>query len=193
MKTTTDKQNEKRKAILEASLKLFGEKCFQDTSTASISQEANVGTGTLFCYFDSKEDLVNELYLECKEEFGAFAAEGVWEHPSFKLRLRHIFDRQLQWYAENPQKIKFMVQFSSSPLITKVTRERAMLRMNAIHDVIKKAVETGEMTLDSQELVSYSISAYFHQVGLYLLEKAENKNLKKLQDEAFNLIWKGVN
>lgn len=190
---TTDKQNEKRKAILEASLKLFGKKCFQDTSTASISQEANVGTGTLFCYFDSKEDLVNELYLECKEEFGAYVSEGVWEHPTFKLRLRHIFDKQVQWYTENPQKIKFMIQYSSSPLITKVTRERAMLRMNAVNDIVKKAVETGELTVHSLELVSYSISAYFHQLGLYLLEKAEGKNLKKLQEEAFNLIWKGMN
>ncbi|HLP22332.1 MAG TPA: TetR/AcrR family transcriptional regulator [Chitinophagales bacterium] len=188
----SEKQSEKRRAILDASLKLFCEKCFQDTSTASISQEANVGTGTLFCYFDSKEELVNELYLECKSEFAEYIETGVWEHPTFKLQLKHIFDRTVQWYIDNPRKIKFMLQYSSSGLITKVTKERAMLRMNAVNDVVKKAMETGEATVQSLEMVCYAISAYFHQVGLYISEK-DTKSIKKLQDEAFSLIWKGLN
>ena len=59
-----EKNVDKRKAILDACLSLFCESCFQETSTASISQKAGVATGTLFLYFENKEELVNELYLE---------------------------------------------------------------------------------------------------------------------------------
>lgn len=39
---------DKRTAITEATLKLFTERGFQGTSTAQISKDAGVATGTLF-------------------------------------------------------------------------------------------------------------------------------------------------
>lgn len=188
-----DKQSEKRKAILEASLNLFCEKCYQDTSTASISQAANVGTGTLFCYFDSKEDLVNELYLQSKEEFAAYMEDGVWANLTFKTQLKHILDRTIDWYIKNPKKILFMTQYRSSALITNATREKATERFTVISDVVKKAVENGEVSTESVDLLSALISGYLHMASQYLMDKASETNLKKWQEEAFNVIWKGLN
>src|SRR3954462_13937358 len=103
-----EKNAEKRKAIMDACLDLFCEKCFQDTSTASISQKAGVATGTLFLYFENKEEMVNELYLECKNEYASYIEEGVWDHTTFKAQIRHIWDRNLEWKLINAQKLKFM-------------------------------------------------------------------------------------
>jgi len=189
---TTEKQSDKRKALMDASLKLFTEKCFQDTSTASISQAANVGTGTLFCYFNSKEDLVNALYLESKEEFAEFTGNGVWDQPTFKTQLKYIFDRRVQWHKNNPDKIKFMMQYSSSSLITKVTREKALTRMRIVHEVVARAVEKGELTTVSVDLVGALISGYFHNASVYLNENAPEGELKQWQEEAFNVLWKGL-
>lgn len=177
---------------MDASLKLFCEKCFQDTSTASISQAANVGTGTLFCYFSSKEELVNALYLESKEELGVYVSEGVWDQPTFKARLKYIFDRRIQWYQGNREKVKFMVQFHSSSLITKVTREKALLGTKVLNDVVAKAIEDKEVTSISADLLTALISGYLHQAALYVIENAPETDLTKWQDEAFGVIWKGV-
>lgn len=49
---------DKRKAIMEAALKLFTERGFHGTTTTQISKEAGVATGTLFNYFPTKEDLI---------------------------------------------------------------------------------------------------------------------------------------
>lgn len=189
---TAEKQSDKRKAIMEASLKLFCEKCFQDTSTASISQAANVGTGTLFCYFSSKEELVNALYLEAKEEMAAYVAEGVWEQTTFKARLKHIFERRIVWYRSNREKIKFMGQYHSSSLITKITREKALMSSNALNEVIIKALEDGEVHSHSADLLTALISGYLHQSALFVAENAPEADLKKWQDEAFQVLWKGV-
>lgn len=177
---------------MDASLKLFCEKCFQDTSTASITQAANVGTGTLFCYFNSKEDLVNALYLECKEEMAAYVGEGVWEQSTFKARLKYIFDRRIEWYKNNPERVKFMVQFHSSSLITKVTRERALLGTKILNDVVAKAEEDGEVTSASVDFMSALISGHFHNAALYIIENAPQADLVKWREEAFNTLWKGV-
>jgi AcrR family transcriptional regulator len=189
---TADKNTDKRKAIMDASLKLFCAKCFQDTSTASISSEAGVATGTLFLYFESKEELVNELYLECKGNMAAYIEEGIWGHTSFKTRLKHIWERGTEWYLQNPEKIQFMTQFSSSPYITKQTRERAVGYLGLMNEVITKAIANKEVTTSSVELLSRMIGGYFHNARLFLLDKPQNRNLKKWREEIFDWIWNGI-
>ena len=57
----TGKRNENKEktkqAILAAALKLFAEKGFYNTSTRAISRKAGIAEGTLFNYFETKEDL----------------------------------------------------------------------------------------------------------------------------------------
>ena len=188
----TEKSNDKRKAIMDASLKLFCEKCFQDTSTASISHQAKVATGTLFLYFDSKEELVNELYLDCKQDFAAYTAEGVWDNNTFKTRLKHIWEKGTEWCLQNPEKMQFMTQFSSTPYITKLTREKAVSYMKLMNEVLEDAIAKKEVTASSVELLSRMLGGYFHNARLYLLDNAKSKNLKKWQDEIFDWIWSGI-
>jgi AcrR family transcriptional regulator len=188
-----DKNTEKRKAIMTACLKLFNEKCFQDTSTASISQEAGVATGTLFLYFENKEELVNELYLECKDDYAAYMEAEVWECKNFKSRIKYIWDRNLDWKVQNPHKLKFMMQFCSSPYITKMTQEKALNRLRLINDVIKQAVDNNEVSTSSTEMLAAMIMGYFHSAALFLLDHSHSKNFKKWSEESFNFLWKGIN
>lgn len=177
---------------MEASLKLFCEKCFQDTSTSSISNAAGVGTGTLFLYFESKEELVNELYLECKSDYARYMAQGVWDNPSFKTRLKHIWERGTEWCLQNPEKLQFMSQFSSTPYISKTTRAKALNHLKLMNEIIEKAVDEHEVKASSVELLSTMLSGYFHNARLFLLDNKHNKNFKKWQDEVFEWIWRGI-
>ena len=52
----------KQQRIVEAATRLFLEKGFEATTTAEISAAAGVGTGTLYLYVDSKEDLLVEVF-----------------------------------------------------------------------------------------------------------------------------------
>jgi AcrR family transcriptional regulator len=55
-KRVKNKENT-RKAILRAALVLFAEKGFYHTTTKAISRKAGIAEGTLFNYFQTKEDL----------------------------------------------------------------------------------------------------------------------------------------
>src|SRR6516225_6333394 len=55
-KRSQNKENTKR-AILEAALELFAQKGFYRSTTKAISRQAGIAEGTLFNYFETKEDL----------------------------------------------------------------------------------------------------------------------------------------
>ena len=57
---------EKVDKILEAALQLFTSKGFHGTPTSEIAKTAGVANGTLFHYFKTKEELINNLYLHVK-------------------------------------------------------------------------------------------------------------------------------
>jgi len=53
---------------LRAALDLFAEKGFYRTTTKAISKKAGIAEGTLFNYFETKEDLA--LYFFEREPYG---------------------------------------------------------------------------------------------------------------------------
>ena len=57
---------DKRDRILDAALSLFAEFTFAGTAMPMVADRAGVGAGTIYRYFASKEELVNELYREWK-------------------------------------------------------------------------------------------------------------------------------
>jgi AcrR family transcriptional regulator len=50
-------REEKKSRIIEAAARVFARKGFAGTVMADIAMEARIGKGTLYAYFDSKEDL----------------------------------------------------------------------------------------------------------------------------------------
>lgn len=73
---------DKREAIVRAALELFVERGFYGVAVPEIAERAQVGAGTIYRYFESKEALVNALYRDEKmrwaEHVNAFvpAASG---------------------------------------------------------------------------------------------------------------------
>jgi AcrR family transcriptional regulator len=53
----TENKEKTRQAILRAALELFAEKGFYRTTTKAVSRRAKIAEGTLFNYFETKEDL----------------------------------------------------------------------------------------------------------------------------------------
>src|SRR5215470_9706599 len=98
-KTGKRSKNKERtkKAILTAALKLFAEKGFYSTSTRAISRKAGIAEGTLFNYFETKEDLA--LYFferEMEEVIGWFEGNPRMKRAALAEKLFAIIHHSLE-------------------------------------------------------------------------------------------------
>jgi AcrR family transcriptional regulator len=93
-----DANKEKTKqAILAAALKLFAEKGFYKTSTRAISRKAGIAEGTLFNYFETKEDVA--LYFferEMEEVIGWYEGNARMKRADLPERLFAIVHHSLE-------------------------------------------------------------------------------------------------
>ena len=61
------KESRKREQIIRAALSVFAEHGLHGTPVPPIATEAEVGVGTLYRYFDSKEALINAVFQDSKQ------------------------------------------------------------------------------------------------------------------------------
>lgn len=186
-----EKIEDKKKALLKAALKLFTERGFHGTSTAQISKEAGVATGTLFNYFPTKEDLINGLYFEVKGDLSRRMGEDLQTQDTFQGKLRKIWYNLVEWGIENQDDFLFVGQFCSSPYITNYTREVVIKEYVFLHDLVKEGIENGEIGDYSEELVI----AMFYQSSrtvVNLLIDSQPKDKDKVIEDGFQIVWEGL-
>ena len=124
--------NEKEQSILDASLKLFVEHGFHGTSTAQIAKEAGVATGTLFHYFNNKEELINSLYIHTKESLLKDISGNYDDKKSFKQNIKELW-LKFNWFGiNNSYMFQFILIFHTSPYITSLTKEHLENRYDRI-------------------------------------------------------------
>ena len=181
---------DKREQIIISAIKLFSSKGFQATSTTSITQHAGVGTGTLFLYFKSKDEMINTIYLEVKGEIANEICKGISEQASFRGKLKLIWINMVRWALQNQEKFLFVEHFSHSPFINNITKEEAIGSFKFIFDLIHDGVKNEVFGEYNDEYVFTLLNSHINGTISYILT-SEN-NVEKLIDQSFMVLWKGL-
>ncbi len=123
----TSPATDKRELILRAAIKLFANRGFFHAQVADVAREAGIAAGTVYLYFENKDDLLISIFertMEQAMEEGRQALTHVSD-PIERLRVLarlHLArlgeDRDLAvvFQVELRQSIKFMERFSSTLL-----------------------------------------------------------------------------
>lgn len=101
-------KDEKRDAILEAALELFSERGFYGTAVPLLAEKAKVAAGTIYRYFENKEAIVNALYQEQKQLFGAnVLAEFPFDAPA-RDQFHYFWTKSCAFARQHPKAIAFL-------------------------------------------------------------------------------------
>ena len=129
-RTARPRIKDKRAAILRAALKVFAEGGVNGIPMPVLARQANVGTGTIYRYFESKELLVNELFREQKLTINQrLYADLDLQRPADEV-FSEVWRRMVQFTREEPDAYRFMELQDHRPYLDEASRtlEREALK-----------------------------------------------------------------
>jgi len=105
----------KRDDVIQATLEIIAENGFHNAPTSLIAKRANVGMGTIYRYFKSKDELIHAIYserLNIVREYTLVDYDTASPLKERYLKLcRNIFD----YMINNPLDYGFFEQYRNSP------------------------------------------------------------------------------
>ena len=137
---------------MHAALDLFVERGFYGTAVPEIADKAEVGAGTIYRYFPSKEALVNELYREEKMRFGTSVIDGTPTGNAREL-FRTMWTRMAKFAVENEKSFIFLELHHHARYLDaeSVALEKRMTSL--FTDVIIAAQARGELKVAEPRLL----------------------------------------
>ena len=111
----------KKDAILNAALELLVEKGVHNTPMSQIAKAAGTGMGTIYNYFPNKDILINEIYVNIKEQDTNLFLEVDAEGP-LKTSFENYMTVLINFFLSNPSYFNFLQQLEASPIITEENR-----------------------------------------------------------------------
>ncbi len=182
-----------RERLFRAALELFAQKGFAETTVEDITEAADVGKGTFFNYFPSKDHILlafGEMQLGKLEAAIEMARRSGEPMPEF---LRSLGARMTQEPTRNPAIIRALLQ---GYLSTTPVREAMMDVQKRMHALLSQMIQLGQDRGEIRnDLPAAEIAHVFRQTifgTLLIWSLYGDATLHSRIETAFNLLWSGM-
>ena len=184
--------SETRERLFRSAMNLFREHGFHNTTVEDITNAADVGKGTFFNYFPSKEHILTALGEVQVAKYDKAVTLAAEEETRDALHwLYHALPAEA---GSSPKMVRslFTVFLTSEPvgefLAAGLVRARTTLR-----DMFREAQKRGEIPSHSkpEELAFRFQQSIFGSMFLWALQKP-SPSLEGWLDEGFEFFWAGV-
>ncbi len=183
---------EKRERFLTAALKLFVANGIQNTSTAEISREAGTAAGTLFLYFSTKQDLIDELVLWIAKKEAAVINGLLTPSPSVRETFFIIWDGSIRWLLENMDAYRYSQQVRDSSLVTPEVAQESGKYFAFYYDAIQKGLEAGLLKPYPADLIGGFLYQDIVATMDHLRAQSDPQKLAQTIQQGFDLFWDGI-
>jgi len=183
---------DKKIAIFESTLSLVYKHGFHGTPMSQIAAEANVATGTIYHYFSSKEELIIELFIYCREKTNEYIFFKD-EESGYKERFAYIWNRLIDYYINNKEIFWFVEQFYSSPFYQLICNKKSPSYYGV--DKMKLFFEEGIKSKTIRKINFYTlVSIYIGTATSHvrLVTFGFNTSCKNNREELLEIIWNAV-
>ncbi len=181
-----------RRKLLAAAETEIGDRGFHIASVSSITTRADVGQGTFYLYFHSKEEIFITLVRDIGHALRKHMAVAVaGAEPKSRLEAERIALEAFFGFAQAHPGLYRIVQ-ESQFVDEPVFREYYERLAEGYGDDLDAAAKRGELTPGDAEARAWSIMGIGHFVGMRWCLWKRSLPSRKLVDEVMDLISHGM-
>ena len=186
-----EKITDKRTALLNATLTLVNNHGFHNAPMSKIAQLAGVAPATIYLYFENKQDLVNKLYLEVKEDFSNCAFEGYTDKLSVKKGFELIWFNIANYKLNQIKEANFLSQCDNSPMIEEEIRVEGLKNLQPLLNLWEKGKKEG-IIKPLSDYILYAFTVYPLSFLLGMQEREIYTLSEEAKAETFKAAWDAI-
>jgi len=179
----------KKKAIFDSTLELIKEHGFHGAPMSLVAKNAGVAAGTIYHYFESKDQLIYELYDYNKSRVVEIVHAALEENGSYKEKFFKIWMHVYRFYIQNTNVLIFFEQYVNSPY--NETKQPDDLQDRPLYNFLVEGINNGFLKGVKPEILLVLIissilsTAKLNQFGNISLDPTD---LNQIVD----LLWDGI-
>jgi len=162
------KDENKEAAIREKAIEMIVNEGFDGLSMKKLANAANISASTIYIYFKSREDLLNQLYIAIEDKFEQDALKNFHPEMNFEEGLWLQWKNRYKNILSDPTAFLFYEQFRNSPLIRQKKKEDNVFR-KTMASFVKNAVAKKEIAeLPDEVFWAIAYGAFYILVKFHL-------------------------
>ena len=123
-------RNFRRHEIISSAVKLFAEKGFEHTTLDEIAEASEFGKGTIYNYFQNKEEIYLAIVEEILENHSKIIAEISAEENDLKTFLAKLTKAAIKYSVENYDAFLLMVRLRTQTFSTDPSMKAGIIQKN---------------------------------------------------------------
>lgn len=180
-----------RQKLLDAAEQVFAELGWHDASIVKITEAAGVSQGTFYLYFESKQELFEELVRELNRQVRQAMSAGAGKGTTRAERERGGFRGFFEFTAAHPALYRVIRQaeFVSPALL----HEHYGRIADGYVEGLREAMDAGEVVEADPEVLAYALMAVGEMVGMRWLLWADHDQVPDdVFEEMFGFLARGL-
>jgi len=185
------KSIDKRNALVKATIELVNNNGFHATPMSKIAKMANVSPATIYLYFENKQDLVNQTYIDVKAEYTNYAFSDFNPNMPIEEGFEMIWKRIADFKLKECEHAMFLAQCDNTPMIDEESRQEGIKHLQPLLDLWERGKKEGVIKpLSDYILYAYAINPLSF---LMMTQKRGAFTLNKTHlEEAYQSAWSSI-
>jgi AcrR family transcriptional regulator len=187
----------KRRLIVATAAKMFATRPYHKVRLDDIAAGARIGKGTVYLYFDNKEDLYFSLIYDGFEHLvdrlrGQMAdAGGNGARVSAAQLLRRIVDELVGFAFAHPHFFELMRTSAAVPkeLSTSAWSRKRQELQDLIVAIIQRGVAAGDLADPNPEMTAVCLGGMVRSIMLFGPKGAEQR---EVADQVYRIVERGI-
>lgn len=189
------KTGEKYQAIIEAAVKVIAKFGYHQAQVSKIAKEARVADGTIYLYFENKEDILISLFAEKMGQFIEMAELKIRQQELVEKKLRALIYTHFYQLSQNPD-LAVVTQLElrqSNPELRRQINDVLKKYLTLIDQIVQSGIEQGIFASETDPLLARQMifGTLDESVTSWLL-KDRKFDLVSLVDPIHNLFLNGL-
>ena len=186
-----EKETNKEDRIFEAALRIVVQQGFAGLKMSEVAKKAGVATGTLYLYFETKEDLIDKLYRSYKQANYEALLAGYDTAGSFAERFKQLWYNYFNACFKDPLRMIFIEQYYRSPYLREETKKETGLLGQPVIDLLTEGIQEKTLRSLPVELLIAQIISPIHELVKLHFDKRLALT-KPLVEQCFAMCWDSV-